>query len=134
MSRAQWRVVMLVLAAVLGGCRAATPVDRGMQLYGNLCQSCHQKNGSGARGLYPPLAGSPVPLGDADTMVAWVMYGDRPTALPRGQYAGVMPQFNFLSNADAVAVINHVRQNFGNAAPPVDEATVARVRAAHTPR
>jgi mono/diheme cytochrome c family protein len=119
---------------MLSGCDKSTPLDRGSQLYANLCQSCHQKDGHGARGLYAPLAGTPVAIGDPDEMIGWVMYGERPASLPRGQFAGAMPQFNFLSDADAAAVLTHVRSTFGNTASAVDAATVAQVRARHAGR
>ena len=88
-------------------------------------------NGEGVRGMQPPLAGTPVPLGDTDVLLGWVMYGKRPVVLPRGAYAGVMPQFAFLTDADLAAVLSHVRTSFGNHAPPVTQQQVAAVRRAH---
>ena len=81
--------------------------------------------------MQPPLAGTPVPLGDADVMLAWVMYGQRPTVLPRGAYAGVMPQFAFLTDADLAALLTHVRSSFGNHATPITPEMVGAVRRAH---
>jgi len=81
--------------------------------------------------MQPPLAGTPVPLGDTDVLLGWVMYGKRPVVLPRGAYAGVMPQFAFLTDADLAAVLSHVRTSFGNHAPPVTQQQVAAVRRAH---
>jgi mono/diheme cytochrome c family protein len=135
MRRALRGSVALSLSVLLCACHpSGGPVDRGTQLYATLCQSCHQRDGHGASGLYASLAGTPVPLGEPNELIAWVLYGERPASLPRGQYAGVMPQFNFLSDEDAAAVINHVRSSFGNAASAVDAAAVARVRANHAGR
>jgi mono/diheme cytochrome c family protein len=95
------------------------------------CQSCHGAEGEGVRGMQPPLAGTPVPLGDAKVLLGWVMYGERPAVLPRGIYAGVMPQFGYLTDADLAALLTHVRASFGNKAAPVLPAQVAGVRRAH---
>jgi len=115
----------------LAACGSRSTQSKGEQLYTNLCQACHQKSGVGVRGLYAPLAGTPVAIGDGAVMLEWVMYGIRPASLPRGQYSGAMPQFNFLSDQDAAALLTYVRSSFGNSAPPVSVATVVRVRAAH---
>lgn len=130
------RMVGVVLSAgvLLSACHDSAPLDRGGQLYANLCQSCHHKDGHGARGLYAPLAGTPVAIGEPDEMIGWVLFGERPASLPRGQFVGAMPQFNFLSDADAAAVMTHVRSSFGNSASAIDAAAVARVRARHVGR
>jgi mono/diheme cytochrome c family protein len=121
--------VLLLVAA----CGPSIPsgASPGARLYAVNCQGCHGSNGEGVRGMQPPLAGTPVPAGDARVMLGWVMYGERPAALPRGVYAGVMPQFSFLTDADLAAVLTHVRTNFGNHAPPVTVDEVAAVRRAH---
>ncbi len=133
-SRWLWPFCGLALFAVLTACGSAPPKDRGAQLYVGMCQSCHQSNGQGAKGLYAPLAGTPVPNGDPEEMISWILYGDRPASLPRGQYSGAMPQFGFLSDQDAAAVATFVRRSFGNNASEVTPEVVARVRARHTAR
>jgi len=122
------------VALFVGACKKPAPMDRGAALYETLCQSCHGRDGAGAHGVYAPLAGTPVPNGDPAKMLAWVLYGERPALLPRGQFAGVMPQFGFLSDEDAASVTTHVRHSFGNAAAPIDAAMVAAVRATHPGR
>ena len=111
-SRWLWPFCGLALFAVLTACGSAPPKDRGAQLYVGMCQSCHQSNGQGAKGLY----------------------AHRPASLPRGQYSGAMPQFGFLSDQDAAAVATFVRRSFGNNASEVTPEVVARVRARHTAR
>ncbi len=125
------RLLLIAMAFAGSACKGPESIDRGAQLYTNLCQSCHQSNGTGARGLYAPLAGTPVAVGDPKEMLGWVMYGIHPVSLPRGQFAGAMPQFNFLSDADAAAVTSYVRRSFGNHALAIEPNIVAEVRAAH---
>jgi mono/diheme cytochrome c family protein len=127
--------LLLCLAAALGGCGGgAKPIvadTPGARLYLSTCSACHRGDGSGIDGLQPPLAGTPVAVGDPATLLAWVMYGRRPAALPRGAYAGVMPQFAYLADDDLAALLSYVRSSFGNRAPPVTAAMVAAARAAH---
>lgn len=102
-----------------------TKVD-GAALYTTYCEACHQADGKGLPGAFPPLAGSPTVLGnDLDQYVDIVMHGvDR-----RADFA-VMPAVGELNNLTAeqiTAIINHERTSWGNAAP---EVSVARVREA----
>jgi mono/diheme cytochrome c family protein len=130
------RAVMAVFAAGLlaavacGGGKKAAPAP-GERLYALNCVACHQQHGEGVRGMQPPLAGTPVPVGDPSVLLAWVMFGERPAALPRGQYAGVMPQFAYLKDADLAALLTYVRRSFGNHASEVTPEMVAAARAAH---
>jgi len=133
-TRARALAALLLLAGACAGCGSAAPgagASPGARLYAMNCQTCHGAEGQGVRGMQPPLAGTPVPLGDADVLLGWVMYGERPTVLPRGAYAGVMPQFAYLTDADLAALLSHVRASFGNHASPVPQAQVAAVRRAH---
>jgi len=120
---------ILALAACSGGSTA--PPAPGERLYALNCLACHQKGGEGVRGMQPPLAGTPVPVGDPAVLLAWVMFGERPAALPRGQYNGVMPQFGYLKDADLAALLTYVRGSFGNHAPAITPEMVAAARAAH---
>ena len=108
--------------------RAATPAER---LYATTCAACHRADGSGIEGVQPPLAGTPVAVGEPTELLGWVMYGRRPATLPRGGYAGNMPQFSYLSDEDLAAILTHVRTSFGNHAAAVTPAMVAAARAAH---
>jgi len=130
-------VVMALLGAgLIAGCGGdgatpTAPATPGARLYVANCIACHQPNGEGVAGLQPPLAGTPVTIGDAPDLLGWVMFGQRPAALPKGLYGGVMPQFSYLSDADLAALLTHVRSSFGNHAPSVTPPMVAEARAAH---
>jgi len=113
---------------------AVQPATDGSRLYGAYCLSCHQARGNGVPGVQPPLAGTPVPVGDPDALLAWVMFGVRPADLPRGHYAGVMPQFNYLSDAQLASLLTYVRSSFGNEASAITVEQVAGVRLQHAGR
>jgi mono/diheme cytochrome c family protein len=119
--------------ALLSGCgrgpAPAVPRTPGAVLYLTNCSACHQPDGHGIASMYPPLAATPVTLGDPATLLAWVLFGERPPELPKGAYAGLMPQFGYLSDADAALILTHVRSSFGNHASAVTPAMVAAARA-----
>jgi len=77
--------------------------------------------------VYPSLVGSPTLLGDPQALALWVIKGQRPVSMPAGRYSTHMPQFGWLTAADAAALFTYLRSHFGNSAPPVDVATVERV-------
>jgi mono/diheme cytochrome c family protein len=122
-----------LLAACGSGGQSAAP-SRGARLYANNCLACHQKDGTGVPGVQPPLAATPVPVGDPRELLGWVLFGERPASLPRGRYAGVMPQFGYLSDDDLATLLTYVRSSFGNRASAVTPAMVAEARAAHRAR
>ena len=123
---------MLLAACGSGG--PATPPSPGSRLYTSNCLACHLGNGEGIPGVQPPLAGTPVPLGDPRELLGWVLYGERPASLPRGQYSGLMPQFSYLPDADLATLLTYVRSSFGNHAAAITPAMVAEARAAHRAR
>lgn len=113
-----------------GGAPAGTAVD-GAALYAARCASCHQADGRGLPGVFPPLAGSEWVSGADATMVAIVLQGVNGELRVGGQaFNGAMPAFKTqLDDTQAAAVISHVRQRFG-AAGAVPPARVADVRKA----
>ena len=76
--------------------------------------------------MYPGLGGSPVVNGDPATLSLWVIKGQRPASMPTGRYSTQMMLFGWMKPADAAALFSYLRSSFGNSAPPVDAATVAR--------
>jgi mono/diheme cytochrome c family protein len=120
-------------AAVPGSAIGATAGNAGLtveqigeRIYSGNCVPCHQQNGAGIPGVYPSLAGSAVVTGDPVELARWVMQGQRPHSMPAGRYSTQMLQFGWMKPADAAALFSYLRSNFGNAAAPVDAATVAK--------
>jgi mono/diheme cytochrome c family protein len=109
---------------------ASAPPERGAQIYDQNCVPCHRENGAGVPGVYPSLAGSAAALGDPVELAQWVLEQKRPSSIPEGRYPTHMLAFGWLKDADAAALLTYVRSHFGNAAPPVDEATIIRARGA----
>lgn len=123
-------LVALLLAAC-GRSDDDGPAAPGQKLFDNNCSGCHRKDGKGfGNNAQPSLVGAPVVAGPVDEVIGWVLFAQRPATLPRGVYVAVMPQFAWLSDEDAAALLTYVRTHFGNAYAPVTAEDVRRVRAA----
>jgi hypothetical protein len=48
--------------------------------------------------------------------------------MPAGRYSTQMLLFGWMKDPDAAALLSFVRSHFGNDAPPVDAAMVAKAR------
>jgi len=110
----------------------AVPVSAdGGQLYTAHCVACHQANGQGLPGVFPPLSSSEwVSAEDPNAMIRIVLHGVQgPLTVGGVQYNGLMPFFHDkFSDEEMSAVINHVRTSFGNSAPQTDAAYVNQIR------
>lgn len=129
-------MVVLAAGALAAGCGPRTTpgggavtgsLPDGARLYAGNCIACHQQDGRGIPGVYPPLAGSPVVAGDPVVLAAWIVRGTRPATLPAGRYTTAMPQFAWLRAADAAALLTYLRGSFGNQAAAVDAAALGPV-------
>lgn len=104
-------------------------VAGGEKVYKTYCSTCHQKDGLGASGRFPPLAGTPWVTGDKNKLIGIVLNGLEGQIEVKGEaYEGLMPQHSFLNNEEVANVLTYVRQNFGNQASEVTSAEVALVR------
>ena len=122
-------------AAAHAAPRAAQPPD-GRQIFSTTCASCHQASGEGVEGTYPPLAGSEWATGGEERVVRILLHGlSGPVEVAGETYSGAMPPWGgALNDAQIAAVTTYVRSSWGNKAPPITPATVARVRAATAAR
>jgi mono/diheme cytochrome c family protein len=111
---------------------AVSTADAGEQVYSNVCVVCHQPNGAGMEGAFPPLAGSAVVLGDAEISIRIVLRGLSGEMTRNGvTYNGVMtPWGSQLTDEDVANVLTYIRSAWGNSAPEVTAEQVAAVRTA----
>ncbi len=124
-------------AADLGGVSAAvTGAVDGAAVFASRCAACHQAQGQGLPGVFPPLAGSEWVMGKDSTTAAIVLFGvTGPLSVKGENYNGAMPAFGaLLTDAEIAAVLSHVRAQWGNQASPVRPDTIAAARSAHSGR
>ena len=104
--------------------------DRGAKVYRNQCAQCHQADGNGVLGVYPPLVASDWVTGHPQVVSRILINGLNGPILVKGSsYNGNMPAFGpsglALSDRDIAGVITYIRQEWGNSATEVTEATIA---------
>jgi mono/diheme cytochrome c family protein len=97
--------------------------------YATVCQSCHQADGKGLPGAFPPLAGSSWVTGDPETPVRIVLLGlSGPIEVNGSQFNAVMPPPVGMSDETIAEAVSHARTSFGNGASKIDAAFVKQVR------
>lgn len=107
---------------------APDPMVLGKRVYNN-CASCHQPDGTGVPGNYPPLDGSRLVTGAPDILAALVLRGLEGEIVVAGQtYNQVMPDWDHLTDEQIASVLTYVRSSWSNDAPPVPADLVAAVR------
>ena len=105
-------------------------VARGQKVYLANCAACHQPDGTGLKGAFPPLAGSDYLRGDRKHVLGVAMFGlSGPITVNGVDYNGVMPSLAHLSNEDLAAVMTYVLSSWGNDGAAVSVAEVAALRA-----
>jgi len=103
---------------------------KGDQIYTGVCQTCHQTNGLGVAGQYPPLAGSEWLLNDIETPIRIVLYGiEGPITVKGYNYNNKMtPFYDKLSDEEIAAVLTHERASWGNSASAIKTENVTEIR------
>jgi len=117
-------------ASTTGSGAQPAAADAGASLYGSRCAACHQANGKGLPGAFPPLAADPVvTAADPAEHVRVVLFGRKGAVIGGVSYPGEMPAWGpQLSDEEIAAVVNHERTSFGNHAPTVKPTDVSGVR------
>ena len=117
--------------------QAAAPgaaVDGGTIFAAN-CAACHQANGQGLPGVFPPLAGSEWVVGDPQVLANILLHGVSGKIEVAGQsFDGMMPAFAQLSDAEIAGVLTHIRSTWGNQAEAISADFIASEREAGSAR
>lgn len=101
----------------------------GFQLYTRYCLSCHQADGAGVRGMFPPLAGNSKITGGSKDIIRIVLFGlQGPVEVNERDYNQVMPAQNYLNDKQIADILTYIRTTWGNKASPVKPEEVAAVR------
>ena len=109
---------------------ALTPVQMGERVFNQNCVACHQKEGQGIPGAFPPLDGTRWVSGREERLVGIVLNGLMgPIEVKGAQFNSVMAPLGHLSDEDVAHVLTFVRQAWSNESPAVEPETVTSVRA-----
>jgi nitrite reductase (NO-forming)/hydroxylamine reductase len=118
-------------AEVAGAAQAgAEQIKAGEAVYQTVCMACHQADGKGLPGAFPPLAGSDYLLGDKERAVGVVLRGLQGEVVVNGvKYNSVMPAMTQLSDKEIADVVTYALNTWGNKGGTVSTSLVAAERA-----
>jgi mono/diheme cytochrome c family protein len=108
-----------------------SPRDRGKKIFAANCQTCHQANGLGVAGQYPPLAGSEFTTGGSKRPAMIVLKGLQGPVTVKGQKFGtavMQPWDKTLTDQKIADVLTYERSDWGNSASPVTAEQIAALR------
>jgi len=106
-------------------------IKAGQQLFTGTCSVCHQTNGQGLSGVFPPLAKSDVIAADPKRPIDIVLHGLTGKIKVNGtDYNSVMPPMSQLTDDDAANIITYVLNSWDNPGGRISKEDVAKVRAA----
>ncbi|HTZ22305.1 MAG TPA: cytochrome c [Opitutaceae bacterium] len=116
--------------------KALDPVALGKRQFQAACITCHQANGLGIPGAFPPLAGSEWANGNEERVIRIVLHGlSGEVKVGPATFNGVMPSFGkvpgggFNWRDDQIAeVLTYIRQEWGNKAGSVTPEQVTAIR------
>lgn len=100
----------------------------GQALYVAKCAACHQADGRGLPGAFPPLAGSSWASADPETPIRIALLGlSGPIEVNGKTFDSAMPALG-LTDEEVAPIVSYVRSAWGNQAAPVTTAQVTAVR------
>jgi nitrite reductase (NO-forming) len=103
-------------------------IEKGKRIYAQACFACHQAEGQGLAGVFPPLAKSDYLMADKARAIRGIIKGVTGEMTVNGvKYNGVMPPV-MLNDEQIAHVLTFVRNSWGNTG---DIVTVEEVQKVH---
>jgi nitrite reductase (NO-forming) len=124
-------VATATAAARQGDLTLDDQVKAGAALFAGTCSVCHQPNGSGLAGVFPPLAKSDYLAADPNRAIGIVLNGLSGKVTVNGhEYDSVMPPMTQLNDDEVANILTYVMNAWGNAGGKVSADDVRKARAA----
>lgn len=112
--------------------RLERKISSGEKVFAVRCASCHQANGLGIAGQYPPLDGSNWVTSDPGIISNIILKGLKGEIVVKGETYGTSAAVNMaavaISDREIANVVTYVRQAWGNNAEEISEGEVASIR------
>ena len=117
-------------AEITGSATKDQKIRAGRVLYNGTCSVCHQQNGEGLEGVFPPLANSDYLVADSRRAIEVVLNGlAGPVTVNGKTYNSVMPPMSQLNDDEIANILTFTLNSWGNEADAVRSGDVAEVRA-----
>jgi len=116
-------------AAKAGALTVEEQIKAGQALFSGTCSTCHQGNGQGLAGVFPPLAKSDYFAKDPTRIVDAVSQGlTGPVKVNGQEYNSVMPPMSQLTDDEVANIATYVLNSWGNPGGRVTKEQVAKRR------
>ena len=90
-------------------------INAGKSLFNGTCSVCHQANGAGLAGVFPPLAKSDYLLADPKRAISTVLHGlSGKVTVNAKEYDSVMPPMNQLNDDEIANILTYVLNAWDN--------------------
>jgi nitrite reductase (NO-forming) len=104
-------------------------VAAGQALFAGTCSTCHQGNGEGMPGVFPPLAKSDYIAADPKHVPQVILHGlQGPVKVNGTDYNSIMPPMNQLTDDEVANISTYVLNSWGNPGGHVTKAEAAEIR------
>ena len=104
-------------------------IKAGKALYASTCSGCHQPNGQGMAGAFPPLAKSDYIATNPKILPQTILRGQQgPVKVNGTDYSSMMPPMKQLSDDEVANISTYVLNSWGNPGGKVSKAEVAKIR------
>jgi nitrite reductase (NO-forming) len=121
-------------SAAAGSLTQEEQVKAGQVLFAGTCSVCHQANGAGLPGVFPPLAKSDYLAADIKRAIGFVLRGLTGKVTVNGQeYNSVMPPMTQLNDDEVANILTYVINSWGNPGGRISSDDVKKARAAGAP-
>ena len=118
-------------ADLTGSATKEQRVNAGRVLYNGTCSVCHQQDGKGLAGVFPPLANSDYLMADTRRAIEVVLNGlTGPITVNGSDFNSVMPPMSQLNDDEIANILTFTLNSWGNENGEVSSGDVAEVRAA----
>lgn len=102
--------------------------EKGQRVYNQVCAACHQLDGKGIPGTFPPVANSDYMMENKNRSIKILLEGmEGPITVNGEKYDGVMPKLS-MTDGDIAAVLTFLRSTWGNKGDAVMPGDVRAMR------
>ena len=116
-------------SAATGDLTVEEQVKAGEALFAGTCSTCHQANGQGLEGVFPPLAGSDWIKADPKRVPNVILHGlTGPVTVNGKEYNSVMPPMSQLTDDEVANIATYVLNSWGNPGGKITKEEAAAIR------
>ncbi len=130
--RAQPNMAAVTTAAKAAKAGELTQVDQteaGKALFAGTCATCHQPDGKGMAGVFPPLAKSDYIAADRKRIASVILHGlQGPVKVNGTDYNSVMPPMSQLTDDEVANIATYVLNSWGNPGGRITKQEAAEIR------